>query len=418
MPGEFRDIDVPSGTIKDAIFPLPFKEPSQVLYQLLGNIVEEGRRIGSVADVQVGDMSSNAPVGTTLALLERSLKVMSGVQARMHAALKLELKLLARVVHDFMDGEYRFDVGGDFNRVEDFDVKIVDVIPVSDPNASTMAQRIMQYQAALQLSQQAPQLYDLGRLHRQMLEVLGIQDASDIIKLPDDIKPADPVSENMALLTQTPVKAFLYQDHEAHIAAHMAAAQDPKIAQMVAQSPFAGAIQSALAAHLTEHLAMHYRKEIEKQLGVPLPPEGEPLPEDVEIELSRAVALAADKLLRRNMQEAAQAAAEQEAQNPLTQIQLKELELKETELTHRIDMDKQKLALEGLKAGTNVAVRREEIASADEREAARVGVRLATQVINSRTAEATESIRAGVELAKEAHRGLVNRNDNTAKGGE
>ena len=416
MPGEFRDIDVPSGTIKDAIFPLPFKEPSQVLYQLLGNIVEEGRRIGSVADIQVGDMSANAPVGTTLALLERSLKVMSGVQARMHAALKLELKLLARIVHDFMDPEYRFDVGGEFNRVEDFDTEVVDVIPVSDPNASTMAQRIMQYQAALQLAQQAPQLYDMGKLHRQMLEVLGIQDAAEIIQLPDELKPMDPVAENMAILNQSPVKAFLYQDHEAHIAAHMAAAQDPKIAQMIGQSPFAGAIQAAMAAHITEHIGMQYRKEIEKRLGVPLPPEGESLPEDIEIELSRAVAAAADKLLRQNMQEAAQEAAEQEAQNPLTQIQMKELELKETELQHRMDMDKQKLALEGLKAGTNVAVRREEIASADEREAARVGVRLATQVLNNQGSETQASIRAGVDLAKEAHRGLINRNDNTAKG--
>ena len=416
MPGEFRDIDVPSGTIKDAIFPVPFKEPSQVLYQLLGNVVDEGRRIGSVADIQVGDISNNAPVGTTLALLERSLKVMSGVQARMHAALKLELKLLARVVHDFMDSEYRFDVGGDFDRKADFDVKVVDVIPVSDPNASTMAQRIMQYQAALQLSQQAPQLYDMGRLHRQMLEVLGIQDAADIVKLPDEIKPMDPVAENMAILTQSPVKAFLYQDHEAHIAAHLAAAQDPKIQQMVGQSPFAGAIQASMAAHITEHLAMQYRKEIEKQLGVPLPPEGEPLPEDIEVEISRAVAMAAEKLLRQNMAEAAQAAAEQEAQNPLTQMQMKELELKEVELKHKIDMDTQKLALEGLKAGGNLAVRREEIASADEREAARVGVRLATQVLSNQAEETTASIRAGVQLATEAHKGLVNREDNRAVG--
>jgi hypothetical protein len=411
-PGEFRDVDVPGGTIRDNIFPLPFKEPSSVLYSLLGNIVEEGRRIGSVADIQVGDISANAPVGTTLALLERSLKVMSGVQARMHAAMKTELKLLARVVHDFMDSEYRFDVGGEFDRKADFDIKVVDVIPVSDPNASTMAQRIMQYQAALQLSTQAPQLYDLGLLHRQMLEVLGIQDAADIIKLPDEIKPMDPVAENMAILTQSPVKAFLYQDHEAHIATHIAAAQDPKIQQMVGQSPFAGAIQASMAAHITEHLAMQYRKEIEKQLGVPLPPEGEPLPEDIEVEVSRAVALAAEKLLRNNMAEASQAAAQQVEQDPLTQMQRKELELNEVELNHKIDMDKQKLALEGLKAGGNLAVRREEIASADEREAARAGVRLATQVLNNQGAETRASIQAGVDLAKEAHRGLVNRADN------
>jgi len=412
MPGEFRDIDVPSGTIKDAIFPVPFKEPSQVLYQLLGNVVDEGRRIGSVADVQVGDISSNAPVGTTLALLERSLKVMSGVQARMHAALKRELKLLAQVVHDFMGPEYRFDVGGDFNRVTDFDTKVVDVIPVSDPNASTMAQRIMQYQAALQLSTQAPQLYDMGRLHRQMLEVLGIQDAADIVKLPDDIKPMDPVTENMAILTQSPVKAFLYQDHEAHIAVHIAAAQDPKLQQMVGQSPFASAIQASMAAHITEHLAMQYRKDIEMKLGVSLPPEGEPLPEDIEIELSRAVAMAAEKLLRQNMTEVAEMAAKQAEQDPLTQMQRKELELKELELQHRIKHDGDKLTLEAMKAGTNVAVRREEIASADERTVATIGARVATQVLSNQGEETKAGIRAGVEMIVKAHDGLLDRTDN------
>jgi hypothetical protein len=415
MPGEFRDVDVPSGALKDAIMPLPFKEPSQTLYQLLGNLVDEGRRIGSVADIQVGDISNNAPVGTTLALMERSLKVMSGVQARMHAAQGKELKLLARVVHDFMGPKYRFDVGGDFNRQKDFDVETIDVVPVSDPNASTMAQRIMQYQAALQLSQQAPQLYDLARLHRQMLEVLGIQDAGDIVKLADELKPMDPVAENMAILVQSPVKAHQYQDHEAHIAVHIAAAQDPKIQQMVGQSPFASAIQATMAAHITEHLAMQYRKEIEKKLGVPLPPEGKPLPEDVEVELSRAVALAADKLLRQSMAEAAQQQAEQAEQDPLTQIQRKELELKELELQHKMEMDKQKLVLEGLRAGGNLAVRREEIASADEREAARVGVRLATQVISTAGDETLASIKAGVELAKAAHAGLINRDDNKAR---
>jgi hypothetical protein len=415
MPGEFRDVDVPSGSLKDAIMPLPFKEPSQTLYQLLTNIVEEGRRIGSVADIQIGSINNNAPVGTTLALLERSLKVMSGVQARMHASQSKELKLIARVVHDFMGPKYKFDVGGDFDRRADFNIDVIDVVPVSDPNASTMAQRIMQYQAALQLSQQAPQLYDLARLHRQMLDVLGIQDAGDIVKLPEEIKPMDPVSENMAILMQSPVKAYLYQDHKAHITVHLAAAQDPKIQQMVMQSPFAGAIQSALAAHVAEHLAMQYRKEIESKLGVPLPPEGQPLPEDVEVELSRVVALAAEKLLRQNMAEAAQQQAQEAEQDPLTQIQRKELELKELELKHRMEMDKQKLMLDSLKAGANVAVRREEIASADEREAARVGVRLATQVINTAGQETKESIKAGIELAKAAHQGLINRKDNISE---
>ena len=245
MPGEFRDVDVPGGAIRDSIAFLPYKEPSSVLYQLLGNIVEEGRRIGSVADVQVGNLNPQAPVGTTLALMERSMKVMSGVQARLHASLKNELRLLSKVIKDYMGPEYSYEVEGDFSRQEDFDDRI-DIIPVSDPNAATMAQRVVQYQAAMQLAQQAPNLYNMGQLHRQMLEVLGIKDADQIVKLPEDIKPADPVTENMAILKQEPVKAFKYQDHEAHIQVHVAAAQDPKLQEIVGQSPFAGAIQNLL----------------------------------------------------------------------------------------------------------------------------------------------------------------------------
>jgi len=418
-PGEFRDVDIPGGTIRDNIFPLPFKEPSGVLYQLLGNIVEEGRRIGSVADIQVGDMSANAPVGTTLALMERSMKVMSGVQARMHAAMHKELRILARVVHDFMPAEYQYEVGGEFSRTEDFDVSKVDVIPVSDPNAATMAQRIVQYQAALQLAQQAPQLYDMGKLHRQMLEVMGIQDADEIIKLPEDLTPKDPVTENMAILKQEPIKAFLHQDHEAHIAVHMAAMQDPKLQQVVGQSPFAAAIGSAMAAHITEHVAFQYRKELEKQLGVPLPPEDEPLPEDVEVQLSQATAMAADKLLKNNQAEAAQKQAQQEMQNPLTQIQMKELEikeraqaLKEAELEHQKMLDKAKLELDMADKTARIEVDRERIASEDEREGARVGVRLATQIAANNSAETREAIKAGTELSKTAVQGLTTRNDN------
>jgi hypothetical protein len=417
-PGEFRDVDVPSGAIRDNIFPLPFKEPSGVLYSLLGNIVDEGRRIGSVADIQVGDMSANAPVGTTLALMERSMKVMSGVQARMHAAMHKELRILARVVHDFMPDEYAYEVIGDFSRLADFDAKTVDVIPVSDPNASTMAQRIVQYQAALQLAQQAPQLYDMGKLHRQMLEVMGIQDADQIIKLPDDIAPKDPVSENMAILKQEPVKAFLYQDHEAHLAVHMAAMQDPKLQQIVGQSPFAAAIQSAMMAHITEHVAFQYRKELEKQLGVPLPPEDEPLPEDIEVQLSQATAMAAQKLLQNNQAEAAQQQAEEEAQNPLTQIQMKELEikdraqaLKEKIAEHEMGLEKAKLELDMANKAANIEVQRERIASEDEREGARVGVRLATQIAANNSAETREAMKAGTELSKEAVKGLMQRSD-------
>lgn len=330
-PGEFRDVDVPGGTIKEAITFLPYKEPSAVLYQLLGTVVEEGRRIGSIADIDVGDMNAQAPVGTTLALMERSLKVMSGVQARMHAALRQELRLIAGIIRDFMPPEYSYEVEGEFSRAEDFDGR-VDIIPVSDPNAATMAQRVTQYQAALQLAQQAPQLYDMGKLHRQMLEVLNIQDADDIVKLPEDMKPKDPVAENMAILKQEPVKAFQYQDHAAHIQVHMAAAQDPKIMQLVGQSPFAGAIQSAMASHITEHLAMQYRSEIQMQLGAELPSDDQPLPEEVEQEVSRLAAQAADKLLKKNQAEAAAKAAEAAAKDPLTIIQKKELEIKEREV--------------------------------------------------------------------------------------
>jgi hypothetical protein len=399
-PGEFRDVDVPSGSIRDSITFLPYKEPSSVLYQLLANLVEEGRRIGSVADVKISDMNAQAPVGTTLALLERNMKVMSGVQARIHASMHKELRLIAGIVKDFMDEKYEYDPDGDFNRLQDFDDR-VDVIPVSDPNAATMAQRVMQYQAALQMAQQAPQLYDMGKLHRNMLEVLGIQDAADIIKLPGDIKPKDPVSENMAILKQEPVRAFLYQDHEAHIQTHMAAMQDPKIQQMVGQSPFASAIQSAMAAHITEHVAMQYRKEIEKRLGVEMPPEDAPLPEDVEVELSRLVAMAAQKLMQQNQAEAQQAEAQKQAQDPLTQMQQKELQIKEAEVMGKLEIERDRLELEYAKAEGNIDVQRERIRSEDRREGARIGVRVASQIEDAKRQDKNEGIRLGIDIAKQ-----------------
>ena len=405
MPGEWRDADVTGGTLRESLFPMPYKEPSGVLYTLLGNVVEEGRRIGSVADIQVGDMSANAPVGTTLALLERSLKVMSGVQARLHAALKQELRILARIVHDYMPEQYAYEMDGDFNRIEDFDGR-VDVIPVSDPNAATMAQRIMQYQAALQLSQQAPQLYDMGKLHSQMLEVLGIQDASDIIKTPEDMKPMDPVAENMALLQQSPVKAFLYQDHEAHIATHMAAMQDPKIAQMIGQSPFAQAIQGAAMSHITEHVAYQYRKEIEMRLGVPLPPEGEPLPEEVEVQLSQMVAQAAAKLFNKNMADQQAAQAQQQAQDPLTIIQMRELDIKEKELQHKIDIDTKKMQINAATSAGNLYIQQERVESENDRSAATTMAKIATDA-------AKENVKAqmdGTRLALEAARLLQQKN--------
>ena len=400
MPGEFRDVDVPGGAIRDSITFIPYKEPSSVLYSLLGNIVEEGRRIGSVADVQVGDTNPQAPVGTTLALMERSMKVMSGVQARLHAALKQELRILAKIIHDYMPEEYSYDMDGDFNRTKDFDGR-VDVIPVSDPNAATMSQRVMQYQAALQLAQQAPQLYDMGKLHRQMLEVLGISEAADIIKLPDDIKPKDPVTENMAILKQEPVKAFMYQDHEAHIQVHMSALQDPKIQQIVGQSPFAGAIQSAMAAHITEHVAYQYRKEIQLQLGVEMPSEDQPLPEDTEEEISRLAAEAAQKLLGKNQAEMAKQQAEEAAKDPLTVIQQRELQIKEAELKHKIEMDRASLDLDATTKIGNLDLQAERIKSENKRAGASIGAKIATELDKEQRKDKREGAKLGLEIAKE-----------------
>jgi len=393
MPGEFRDVDVPGGAIRDSITFIPYKEPSSVLYSLLGNIVEEGRRIGSVADMQVGDMNPNAPVGTTLALMERSMKVLSGVQARLHASLKHELRILAKIIHDYMPSEYSYEIEGSFDRKSDFD-KRVDVIPVSDPNAATMSQRVMQYQAAIQLAQQSPQIYDMGKLHRQMLEVLGVQNADEIVKLPDDMKPADPVTENMMIMKQEPIKAFKYQDHEAHIAVHMAAAQDPKIMQIIGQSPFASAIQQAMAAHITEHVAFQYRREIEKQLGVEMPNEEQALPEDVEVQLSRLAKDAAEKVLQKDKAEAAQMQAQQQQQDPLTQIQQRELAIKEADSQHKRQMDLAKLELEAAKLQTTQKV-----------EGAKIGAKIATELDKEQRKDKREGTKLGIDIAKELDKG-------------
>lgn len=393
MPGEFRDVDVPGGAIRDSITFIPYKEPSSVLYSLLGNIVEEGRRIGSVADMQVGDMNPNAPVGTTLALMERSMKVLSGVQARLHASLKHELRILAKIIHDYMPSEYSYEIEGNFDRKSDFDRRI-DVIPVSDPNAATMSQRVMQYQAAVQLAQQSPQIYDMGKLHRQMLEVLGVQNADDIVKLPDDMKPADPVTENMMIMKQEPIKAFKYQDHEAHIAVHMAAAQDPKIMQIVGQSPFAKAIQQAMAAHVTEHVAFQYRREIEKQLGVEMPNEDQPLPEDVEVEISRLAKDAAEKVLQKGQAEQAAKQAEAAAKDPLTQIQQRELAIKEAEAQHKMRMDALRLQLEAAKLQSNNKIA-----------GAKIGAQIATELDKEQRKDKREGTKIGLDIAKELDKG-------------
>tara|TARA_R110000868_G_scaffold25246_7_gene98539 strand:- start:2582 stop:5017 length:2436 start_codon:yes stop_codon:yes gene_type:complete len=331
-PGEFRDVDVASGTVRDNIMPLPYKEPSQTLLALLNQVTDEARRLGAISDMKISDMSANAPVGTTLALLERTLKTMSAVQARVHASMKQEFKLLATIIRDSAPEEYEFDPAQGDRRAKRADYSMVEVIPVSDPNSSTMAQRIMQYQAAIQLAQGAPQIYDLPQLHRQMLEVLGIKNAEKLVPVEDDMKPRDPVSENMAFLTGKPTKAFLVQDHEAHIAVHTSMMQDPVMMAQIGQSPQAAAMQAAIMSHVSEHLAFVYRKKIEDQLGGALPPPDEDLPADVEVGLSQLVAQAAKQVLGQSQQQAAQQQAQQQAQDPMVQMQQQELQIKQQEL--------------------------------------------------------------------------------------
>lgn len=395
MPGEFRDVDVPGGAIKDSITFLPYKEPSQVLYQLLGNLVSEGRRIASVSDLPVGDSSPTAPVGTTLALMERAMKVMSAVQARLHASLRKELRLIADIVSEDMAPKYDAEGSDQFNRNEDFDGR-VDVIPVSDANASTMSQRVVQYQAALQLAAQAPQMYDLPELHRQVLGTLGINGIDKIIPSSKEKRPTDPVSENMDILTGKPVKAYIYQDHEAHLAVHLAAAQDPKLASIVGQSPQANVIMASAAAHVSEHLAFQYRAEIEKQLGVALPPPHESLPEDVEVGLSRIVAEAAGRLLNKNMMDAKAAEAAKQAQDPLTIIQQQELAIRAADVKRKADKDVADAIARAEEARIKADLERERIAAQERIAGAKIGSEIAMirQNISAQEKMAAERMRA------------------------
>ena len=372
-PGEFRDVDVPSGAIKDNIMTLPYKEPSEVLAALLDKISEEGRRLGSIADMKVSDMSSQAPVGTTLALLERQLKTMSAVQARVHASMKQEFKLLRDIIRDYSPEEYAYVPEGGNRKAKQEDYEHVDIIPVSDPNAATMAQRIMQYQAVIQLAAQAPQIYDLPQLHRQMIEVLGVKNADKLVPLPEDQHPKDPVSENMAFLRMEPTKAFIYQDHDAHIATHMSFIQDPMIMQMIGQNPMAQQIGSAVQAHVAEHLSFLYRKKIEERIGVPLPPPNEKLPEDVEVEISRLTAQAGAQLLQMNMAQAQQAQAQQAAQDPIVQMQQAELQIKAEEVKRKAAKDAADIAL----AQARLQVEQERIAVEARKEQQRIAAKSA-----------------------------------------
>jgi len=363
-PGEFRDVDVPSGSIRDNILPLPYKEPSQVLYQLLGTIVEEGRRFAATADMQISDLSANTPVGTTLAVLERTLKVMSAVQARLHYSMRQEFKLLASIIRDYLPSEYNYDVDSPFGRmVKQQDYDNVDVIPVSDPNATTLAQRVTQYQAVLQLAAQAPQIYDMPELHKRMLGVLGIKDIDKIIPVTKDQEPRDPISENMDILNMKPVKAFIYQDHDAHIAVHMAALNDPLLRQQMQQNPMAGQMMAAAMAHVNEHLAFLYRRKMEEQLGVPLPPPNTRMPEDFEVQVSRLAAQAAQQLLQQNTQQAQMAQNMQAQQDPVVQMQQKELEIKAAREQREAAKDAADIQLKQQAQAQKVMLEQERLAS-------------------------------------------------------
>ena len=345
-PGEFKDVDVPSGSIRDNIMPLPYKEPSQTLLALLNQITTEGRRLGAISDMNISDMSANAPVGTTLALLERTLKPMAAVQARVHYAMKQEFKLLKMIMSEYAPAEYSYLPERGEMTARQIDYSMADVIPVSDPNSSTMAQRVVQYQAVLQMAAQSPQIYDLPQLHRQMIEVLGVKNAEKLVPTKDDIKPSDPVSENMAALLGKPMKAFIYQDHEAHIATHMAFMQDPMIAQMIGQNPQAKRIMGGLQAHIAEHLGFKYRKDIEQRVGAPLPAPDSELSEEIEVNLARVVAEAGKQLTQANMKQAAQQQAMAKAKDPVMQMQQAEMQIKQSEVQRKAQKDAADAALD------------------------------------------------------------------------
>ena len=400
MPGEFRDVDVPGGAIRDNISFLPYKEPSNVLYQLLGDIVQEGRRFASAADVKASDINGEAPVGTTLAVLEREMKVMSAVQARVHAAVSRELGILTEIVRDYGPGVYPYDLEDGQVMAEDFDDR-VDIIPVSDPNAGTMAQRIMQYQAALQLAASAPQMYDMPLLHRQMLEVLGIQDADKIVPTEDDLKPTDPVTENMNILNGDPVKAFIYQDHEAHIQVHMAAMEDPEIQKLAAKAPKAKVMQAAMASHIAEHVAFAYRAKIEKELGVALPGPDEKLPEDIELRISRLVAPAADQITGKAQMMAQAEQNAKQVEDPIVQMQQREITLKEQEAMAKAQTEMAKIQADLEKSQNKSMVDLQKMEQQERIESARLASKMATQQSRDESQKEIEGFKAGFNAIRD-----------------
>ena len=398
-PGEFRDADIPSGTLKDNLMPLPYKEPSQVLYSLLGTIVEEGRRFASAGDMKIADMSANAPVGTTLAILERTLKVMSAVQSRIHYSMKQELKLIKEIIRDYTPEEYAYDPEEGSPKAKQSDYDLVEVIPVSDPNAATMAQKIVQYQAVLQLAQGAPQIYNLPVLHRQMLEVLGIRNAQKLIPLREDHKPRDPISENMDAMQGKPLKAFITQDQDAHIMSHTNFLTDPMTAQVMGQNPMAQQITASLQAHIGEHYGFKYRQMIEQQLGAPLPylkDEDDEIPEEYEIQISRLVAQASTQLLQQNQAQAAQQQAQQQAQDPIIQMQMQELQIKAQEQQRKAAKDQMDSQLEMQK----IALEREKMENTLELEGHKLGAKIAKEKDAADRKEEYDGTKIGVDIAK------------------
>ena len=408
MPGEFRDVDVPGGSIGENIQFLPYKEPSQTLYSLLTTIVEEGRRFASLGDLKINDMSNEAPVGTTLALMERQMKVMSAIQARLHSSMHKEFTILTGIISKFTSPSYPYaEKPDEFVKAKDFDGR-VDVIPVSNPNAATMSQRIMQYQAALQLAQQSPEMYDMPELHRQMLEVLGIENVDKVIPNKDDIRPTDPVGENMNLVNIIPVKAFEYQDHEAHIAVHMAGMQDPEIQELTQQSPSAQSIMMATESHIREHLAFQYRKDIEIEMGTPLPPLGEEMPPEIEKRLSELVASAADKLSIRKQQQAQQEKAQEQMEDPIIQQRNRELDIQEGESKRKSMADQAKAELNRQKLKADVMKEMAKLQSKEKLTGTELGVRIGEALIEAEMKEVdvdekgfAEGIKLAIEIQKQ-----------------
>ena len=406
-PGEWRDVDIASGALRDSILPLPYKEPSVVLAGLMDKIVEEGRRFAATADMNVSDMSAQAPVGTTLALLERQLKVMSAVQARLHYTFKQELRLLAAIIRDYTEPDYDYDPIDAPRKAKQSDYDHIDIIPVSDPNAATMSQRVVQYQAVIQMAQMAPDIYDLPQLHRNMLQVLGIKDADKLVPLPDDQKPKDPVSENMGIIKSEPVKAFFYQDHQAHMQVHMALIQDPTIAQMLGQNPKAQQISAALMAHIAEHVGFEYRRKVEEQLGAALPQQDENLPPEAEFALSTLLAQASQQVVQQGQTQAAQQQAQQQAQDPILQMQQAELQLKQQELQIKAQesqaknqIAQQELQLKMQIAGQQMELDKAKLQSKMEYDGTKLGAQIKKDQADIEANQQREGMRMGIDMAK------------------